>query len=637
MHLFHDWREIFPYQPRLGQSEMMDFVRKKLLNGHHLAIEAQNGWGKTITALVAALSTNRDRVIMCTRTHEQVSHIVDEVRAINRNGHNFRCTVLGAKRRLCNNPWCQGYSTIKCSDYLQKEGNSYFCIFDQVNRDSKELFIPEKLPRDIPLILDLETCKETGYHEELCPYHLAKVAAGVSDIVITPYNFVFSIPQRSSFGLDISDAVIVVDEAHNLPSACRSLNTGAITLENLRDFIARVRNVASPNVLINLLKLRSWFENFPRNMSEELRSAMTSGFVYGSELLRELYKNGINKKYMIALLRLFEEVSMSHDIYSFISLLFLTDPEKGIAYKMGDTLKYTLLDVKDAVADIEQHHSSFLFMSGTLSPIDSFTKELGLNLEYKAFGNILSKNRFKVELIGKVGEVSITTRNDSRYNEDTILWYGNIISELIECIPNGSIIMFPSYRLKETMITNWGINGIVEGNGNKKYFSNGIPLYNESQEYDGKEMLKNYKRNARVRQTALSCVFRGKITEGTDLPYDLCRGIFVIGIPFSNWGSPVIQGIIGYYDKTINKGAGDAWYMYNALTAVNQGIGRGIRDPERDYCAAFLLDNRYIYRQAEIYNKLSDWIRHNVVNKSGSTLEEAKRRTLTFFQELKTD
>jgi regulator of telomere elongation helicase 1 len=274
-------------------------------------------------------------------------------------------------------------------------------------------------------------------------------------------------------------------------------------------------------------------------------------------------------------------------------------------------------------------------MSGTLSPVDSFEKEVGLKLDYRAFGNILPQNRFQVELIGSIGEdLSISTQFNNRYNEETILGYGNIVSSLIEQIPNGSIIMFPSYSLKETMLMNWEINGVLGRNGNGLQFSNGIKMYNESREQAFHDTLNGYKRDARDRQTALSCVFRGKITEGTDLPYELCRGIFVIGIPFSNWRSPVVQGIIDYYNKTVAEGAGDAWYMYDALTVVNQGIGRGIRDPDEDYCRAFLIDNRYIYRKAGVYNKLSDWIKHNVVNNSGSKLSDAINRTERFFTAL---
>jgi Rad3-related DNA helicase len=89
-----------------------------------------------------------------------------------------------------------------------------------------------------------------------------------------------------------------------------------------------------------------------------------------------------------------------------------------------------------------------------------------------------------------------------------------------------------------------------------------------------------------------------------------------------------------YYDRERYSGAGDSWYTYDAMTAVNQGVGRGIRDPRTDYCRVFLLDARYIYREAEIFNRLSGWIRDNVVSGGGAPLASAEERTTRFFEKL---
>ena len=43
MSLFSSWKDLFPYDPRTSQAEMMSFVRDGLINGKHLATEAQNG------------------------------------------------------------------------------------------------------------------------------------------------------------------------------------------------------------------------------------------------------------------------------------------------------------------------------------------------------------------------------------------------------------------------------------------------------------------------------------------------------------------------------------------------------------------------------------------------------------------
>ena len=630
--MLSSWKEVFPYEPRRGQGEMMDFVREKILSDDNLAIEAQNGWGKTITSLAAALSCNRERVIQCTRTHEQAEHIVEEFRAINSAAdEQFRCTVLAAKWRLCINPWCRG-GEVDCSEYLKKEGNDYVCAFEDISRGGvRELLAPAVLPRAVPKVLDIEAAREVGFYDGYCPYYLAKCAAEVSDVIVTPYNFVFSIPQRRSFGLDVSDSVVIVDEAHNLPSACRGLNTAAVGVDEVRSFVAGAKFLAGKDTLFSLIRLRNWIRDYPESATRAFAEKMTKGFVYGNDLLRELSLTGVDLGKMRALLALAEE-GLDHEVYSLVSLLSLTKPEKAIAFISSGRLRYTLLDISDSISDVLQRRSRFLFISGTLSPIDPFRAEVGAKVEYRSFGSEIPLSRLQVELIGRRGEdVQISTAFNHRHDENTIMAYGEAIARLVALTPNGSIAMFPSYALKETMLRNWKIHGLVEGRGTSLRFSNGIRIHNEAR---GRDALPEYRRGAAEGQTALFAVFRGKVTEGTDLPYELCRGIFVVGIPFSAWGSPVVQGIIDYYDRTRFPGAGDSWYTYNAMTAVNQGIGRGIRDPEKDYCRVFLLDNRYIYRKAEVYNKLSDWIRKNVVSEGGATLEEVEERTALFFEKL---
>lgn len=640
MNLFSSWKNLFPYEPRTGQAEMMDFVRTGLLKNRHRAIEAQNGFGKTITALASSLSADYDRVIFCTRTHEQIAHIIDEVYEIKKKWSDVMSVVLGAKWRLCINPWCRNTKEIKCSEFIEKRENSYFCVFEDGSDDMyEELLLPITKPVHIPSILDMEQNKYTSSQDGYCPYYLAKCTAEVADIIITPYNFVFSIPQRKSFGLDISNSVIVVDEAHNLPSICRSLNTALITPETIKEAVSEIKSFIGDQALYYAIQFRNWYRSFPKNTSSEFKQKLSNKkFVYGDELLQEMYKKGIKREDMKKLIKSFEyhsqERPLFSDMYAFLSLLFKSDPKKGIAYLSEGGLCYTILDIRDTIRDIEKKGSTFVFMSGTLSPIGSFKKEVGIEIDYGSFGNTISKERFQVELIGELKEeektTRITTKADLRYEEDVIMGYGKIISTILPHIPNGSLVMFPSYEMMDVMLMNWGINGIVNGEGTE--FADGTKIYKENN-IDFNYTLDQYKRDAKERRATMFCVFRGKVTEGTDLPHELCRGIFVVGIPFAAWGSPIVQGVIDYHNLQ-SSGAGEVWYHYDAVTSVSQGIGRGIRDPETDFCKVFLLDERYITRRSNVYDKLSDWIRNNVVNLHGSRLEDSVRRTKQFFEQL---
>lgn len=634
------WKVLFPYEIRVGQAELMDFVTRCLSEGQNVGVEAPNGFGKTIAILSSSLSMPCNKVIICTRTHEQVNHIIEEVKMINTKGHNIRCLALGAKWRFCINPWCNG-KEIQCQEFLEKDGNDYYCVYEDMYRDDgiRDLLIPKVVPNFFPDVLDIRDVRDLCHEHGFCPYHMMKRFVETADVVVTPYNFVFSIAQRNSIGLDASNSIVVVDESHNLPSVCRSLNTAGIDVDSIRETISSVKSFIGSKGIYALTKIRNWLRRFPKNASSEFKASFGRGFAYGNELLREMYKRGIRRDDILDLInafeRSFDEMPSFPDLYSFLVILFRSNPQTGIGYFNGGKLCYTILDIKKGIQEILDKNSLFVFMSGTLSPIEIFQREIGIELQYRAFETELPNDRFQVEVISQVNEgddmVKLSTKYNARYNEDVIHSYGKIISELIKTIPNGSIVMFPSYDLMKTMIQNWKIMELIEGEKEIK-FKDGIKIYREGNG-DFNAMLDNYKRDASQEQTALFSVFRGKITEGTDLPHELCRGIFVVGIPFSNWNSPIVKGIIDYYDKTRTKGSGDAWYIYDALTVVNQGIGRGIRDPSTDYCKAFLLDGRYVYRKAFVYNKLSDWIRTNVVNQYGSKMEDVIKRTESFFKQ----
>ena len=50
----------------------------------------------------------------------------------------------------------------------------------------------------------------------ICPYHYTKFVMNQVDLVLAPYNYVTSPQIRKNMGIDIKDAVIIFDEAHNL-------------------------------------------------------------------------------------------------------------------------------------------------------------------------------------------------------------------------------------------------------------------------------------------------------------------------------------------------------------------------------------------------------------------------------------
>jgi hypothetical protein len=140
-------------------------------------------------------------------------------------------------------------------------------------------------------------------------------------------------------------------------------------------------------------------------------------------------------------------------------------------------------------------------------------------------------------------------------------------------------------------------------------------------------------------------VCRGKISEGIDFSHDMSRAVIITGIPFPPSFDPKIKMKREYLDSakasaasmaTANSVAsrsafgggfsgasgmggssrlsGHDWYSQQAHRAVNQAIGRVIRN-KTDYGAILLLDSRF--GQQRNQEGLSKWVRPHVLNDEG--------------------
>lgn len=101
---------------------------------------------------------------------------------------------------------------------------------------------------------------------------------------------------------------------------------------------------------------------------------------------------------------------------------------------------------------------SILITSGTLSPLPSFSLELGLPFVHTLENeHIIAKEQIMVRVIGKgVSGKELTSTYNRRDNVEYITELGNTIISLSKVIPGGVLIFFPSYGVMEACIESWG-------------------------------------------------------------------------------------------------------------------------------------------------------------------------------------
>jgi Rad3-related DNA helicase len=183
-----------------------------------------------------------------------------------------------------------------------------------------------------------------------------------------------------------------------------------------------------------------------------------------------------------------------------------------------------------------------------------------------------------------------------------IMDIGRVISTALTKVSNGALVFFPQRGFMEQCLDTWGTNGIIEVKKGKLYIA-GKALHSEGKTpYSNRDIVTRYKREAvQPSGAVLCCVFRGRNSEGSNFPNEQARGIFLVGVPYANYGDPIVKAQINYYNRR-KRNLGQRWYTMDAFRASNQALGRGIRGKE-DWCHYWLLDKRY----AQYMDLVSGW------------------------------
>src|SRR5262249_9875655 len=220
----------FPHTaPRPIQEKLMEAVDVALSQGEILLAEAPTGSGKTAAALHPAmrhgLATGKQVVFLTSKTLQQTM-AVSALRAMNERA--FSTVHVRAKEKMCAKDRFIGQEEFgRCgSRYPEKMAASG---------------ILGRLRETYPH-LDPDTVFEEARGEEVCPFEVQLELAQRADAIVADYNYVFEpgVALRHLTGEELDDAVLVVDEAHNLPDRARQIFSPEILEEELRLLLNRL-------------------------------------------------------------------------------------------------------------------------------------------------------------------------------------------------------------------------------------------------------------------------------------------------------------------------------------------------------------------------------------------------------------
>ena len=574
----------------------------------------------------------------------------------------FSFSFLASRKILCLNDKINCYTlnnlNLKC-----KEINSEFstkCKYYNSSNNIENLCLKEieSEIKDIESIFNL--CKETS----ICPYYLLKNCMRKTDFILLPYNTIINKKIRNKLQIEIKEKIIIFDEAHNIIE--NILNTSKTDLDNeeilsvyygLILYYEKYSNRLKSNNNLNIKQIikicNLLLEIFQKIFLLKQNTIKISDLILDNEinnydffkvikfiddndigykitwiyeyylkynekdilsiinkfLIENKYKKNIDK----ININYFYNINMNYLPLNKISLFLqgLTNPdEDGIIIVDNEKKKiqFLMLNPQREFYNIISESKLIIFLGGTLKPFDDFyslikNKEKILTFEGE---HLIEKNSILSIIINKnfysdnknfCFNYENLQKNISNIFENLLF----IIKEFFEILEKnfngkGMVIFFPNYEILNKI-------KIYIKNNYKKFSLNNI--YYENKENN---VFLNFKKTIieSKKNSIIFAVIGGKLSEGINFNDDLCRILFIVGMPYANIKSIEIQEKIKFYKK-FNKN----YYENNCIKNVNQTIGRCIRH-KNDYSIIIFAEQRYSNKQ--ILNKIPNWVIKDGVN-----------------------
>lgn len=600
------WRDLFPYEPYQPQIEFIEDVINTVTKGGVLIAEACNGFGKTIGSLSCLLPTGK-QIVYATRTHEQVRQVLLELEIINKkSGKKYTAVNLASRDFLCINQDCRELPRNEATEMCHVLRKSGECPY------THEI---DQAPSRLPAILGRKELVDEGKKRKICPYFLARRMAKESKVIVAPYPYIFNPMIRMMTGLDLEKKILILDEGHNIDQVGQDILSDTLTERNLSAAIEEMKLIGkSPRYLNRLGEhlLRTTSDKpklvQPRKLEEDFEKALKVGidtFIEGHaqlvESIRAKKLQGGNPpiSYLNGVLEYFELIQTSQK-NKYVGLYTKN-------YFGAPVIEYRCLDPSLAVEPIVQLADGVLIMSGTLSPIATFAEIIGQqNAQQKVYDPIQKSDKIKMTI-----DTGVSTAYKERTDQMSSK-IGRALEADLKNVKSGALIFFTQRAYMGRCIEMWTKQGIIKTRNGLTYLG-GKRFFREGRDArQNRDIVRTYKMAAVSGGAVLCCVFRGRNSEGSNFPGDQARGIFLVGVPYANYGDPLVKAQIQYFDRE-KRGLGNKWYTMDAFRAANQSLGRGIRGKD-DWCHYYLFDRRY-YEQR---NLLSKWAMGDGVKRRAS-------------------
>ncbi|KKN50253.1 hypothetical protein LCGC14_0634450, partial [marine sediment metagenome] len=556
---------IFPFEKyRPNQEEIIQKTVQSLKKQERLMLLAPSGLGKTVgtlfPALKYALKKNLRVFVVTSKTTQQ--HIYREtLQVFNKKKAKFNSIILTAKEKMCVN------SAFICEKSLCPYLENY-------GKVSLGKIVSKILTKQV---IDARYIRKIAKSHNVCPFEISLDCALYCDVIIGDYNYVFHpyIKLKRFFDQPYDDIILIVDEAHNLPSRAITYYSPEITLQSLTDVINYLRSLCIsksieekgitiyqqifsyitdlikqfPDPLIKKPVLAKFDKNFFNKIMKDYDQLILKYIqVY---ILQQGFQPGRKDKVIEFALNLnqFSMILRESDSPEYSELLYLKEGKIKIL-------------CKSAAPKLEKQIAGFhsvIMQSATLFPLDYFRKMVGYppsaqKIQYPS--PFAQQNRLYLII------PNVSTKYE--YRREFYDQIASIICNAVNVKNGNYLAFFPSFAYLKT------IQREIETN------SLSVELLVQERQMSERKR-KNYLKKLKTpdKKYLLLAVHGGIFSEGVDFTGDMAIGAFIIGpgLPAFSKEQELMQK---YFDFKWKKGFEYA-YRNPGMMKVIQAAGRIFR------------------------------------------------------------
>ncbi|KAF9219229.1 DNA repair helicase [Gyrodon lividus] len=441
----------------------------------------------------------------------------------------WRTVSLGSRKQLCINGDIRSKSGDlgeRCRALLDGKEEKRCQYLPLAEDDLRMLDFRDQIlasPKDI------EDLAATGQNAQTCPYYGSRRAIPQAELVILPYNLLLQKTAREALGIDLSNQVVIIDEAHNLIPTLLSMSSVRVTshvlstsLKQVAVYYQKFRTRLSAVHSLHLKRLIGYLDAM-RKVMEDWKVSKSKAGPYTAEgrtgvmtipdFMHRLGRTveGTNLLEVAAYLK---QSKVARKISGYADMISSKEAQGSVPKKqsstratpplhvvetfmigissaredgrvifaiMGDStqseeleMKYQLLNPSSTFHEVVDTARSVILAGGTMSPMSDVIAQLvpsvpSERLSTFSCGHIIPRSHVQTLCLTKGPAGSIIEFKHAQQTDQRVLSeLGQLILNLCNVVPGGLVVFFPSYSSLGCARKTWNAAHLLHKFGLKK-------------------------------------------------------------------------------------------------------------------------------------------------------------------------